>query len=216
MMSAVISRVSAAADRITSEERAMSTAPDRFAKDLLRHELAVFQGNWVWYLFLGIAMTLIGFIALGAAWLTTLTTVILISVLLIISGLAQVLGAFWARRWSGFFALLLIGIFYLVVGIVTTENPIAGARAITLLIAAFLIVGGTFRIVAALMLRFPNWIWLLVNGVITLALGILIWRHWPEDEFWVIGMFVGIELVFNGWTWVMFAITLRSLPRVAH
>ena len=51
---------------------------------------------------------------------------------------------------------------------------------------------------------------MLLNGVISLALGIMIWRQWPESSLWVIGIFVGIDMLFNGWSLIMLALTLRS------
>jgi uncharacterized membrane protein HdeD (DUF308 family) len=194
----------------------MSIHSMRTAKDPLRHELNVVQRSWVWFLILGIVLILTGMIALRAEVLTTLTTVKVLSVLLLIGGVAQVLGAFWARRWSGFFALLLLGILYLVLGIVTLEHPVQFATELTLVIALFLVVGGAFRIVASLMLRFPNWGWLLVHGVATFLLGMLIWRHCPDAGLRVIGIFVGIELIFNGCTWVILALALRSITRAVR
>ena len=58
--------------------------------------------------------------------------------------------------------------------------------------------------------RFSAWPWVLLNGVVTLLLGISIWRQWPESSLWVIGLFVGIDLIFNGWSWVMLALAARS------
>ena len=59
--------------------------------------------------------------------------------------------------------------------------------------------------------HFDGWGWVLVNGLVTLALGIMIWRRWPEASFWVIGLFVGIDLLFAGWSWVMTAVAVRTL-----
>jgi uncharacterized membrane protein HdeD (DUF308 family) len=87
------------------------------------------------------------------------------------------------------------------------------AAARTLVIAALLVVGGVHRIVAAVALQYRYWGWLLANGVITMFLGLLIWAKWTSDSFWVIGTFMGIELIFNGWTWVMFGLALCQLPK---
>jgi len=143
----------------------------------------------------------------------TITTVVFIGVVLLIGGMAEILGAFWTRDWSGFFVELLGGLFYLILGLLFVANPGSAALVATLLIAAFLIVGGLFRIVAALMYRFPGWGWLVVSGVVTLLLGILIWAQWPLSGFWVIGLFVGIEMIVHGWWWVMIALAVRKLPK---
>ena len=82
-------------------------------------------------------------------------------------------------------------------------------------IAAFLIVSGIFRVATALSLQFNNWGWVLLNGTVSLLLGILIYRQWPTSGEWVIGLFVGIEMIFNGWTWIMVSLSLKRLSRLA-
>ncbi len=190
----------------------MSDASARPLPGLLRHELEVLHGNWAWYLILGIILIVLGTFALVAPFVATLATVTLISAMLILGGITQMIGAFWARRWSGFFTLLLVGILYLVVGVLIWDHPLKAAADLTLVIAVLLVVGGAFRIATALTTRYPNWVWILLNGVITLVLGLMIWRQWPATAPWVIGTFVGVDLIFNGWTWIMFAVALRRLP----
>jgi uncharacterized membrane protein HdeD (DUF308 family) len=60
-------------------------------------------------------------------------------------------------------------------------------------------------------LRFPQWGWSLINGVITLLAGLLIYRRLPFDAVWVVGLLVGVEMLLNGWTWIMLALVLRRL-----
>jgi uncharacterized membrane protein HdeD (DUF308 family) len=108
---------------------------------------------------------------------------------------------------------LLTGILYVVVGFMIVANPGAAAITLTLLIALFLIFTGIFRIVVALMTRFPHWGWLALHGLVNLLLGIAIWRQWPLSGLWVIGLFVGIDMVFNGWSLVMLGLTARRLPQ---
>jgi hypothetical protein len=88
-----------------------------------------------------------------------------------------------------------------VVGFSTLQQPVLAVESLTLVLAAAFVVGGVFRIIVALVERFPSWGWVLANGVITVLLGIAIWRQWPASGLWVIGMFVGIDLVVNGVTW---------------
>jgi uncharacterized membrane protein HdeD (DUF308 family) len=122
-------------------------------------------------------------------------------------------GAFWTRNWSGFFLILLMGVLYVVLGLLFVRQPVQAAEALTLLLACALMASGAFRIVGSLMHRFPQWGWVLLGGVLNLALGILIWLQWPFSGFWVIGLFVGIDMLFSGWTWVMPALRLKSWPQ---
>ena len=106
---------------------------------------------------------------------------------------------------------MLAGILYVVVGLLMTEHPTATAAGLTLMVAASLLVGGSLRIAISVVDRFHGWIWSLCSGIITLLLGVLIWRQWPASGLWVIGLFVGIELMINGWTWVMLALALKGV-----
>lgn len=169
--------------------------------------------NWGWLLVLGIAMIVLGVVALGAPFILTLVTTLFFGWLLLLGGVIQIIHGFWARRWSGFFVHLVTGILATVVGLLIISNPAAGAISITLLLAAFFVAAGVARIAAALMYRFSNWGWLLFVGLIDLLLGILIWAQWPVSGLWVIGLFVGIDLIFYGATWVMLALAARNLPR---
>ena len=75
-----------------------------------------------------------------------------------------------------------------------------------------LIFQGIFRAVVAVAVRFPNWIWLLLSGVVTFLLGLSIWHQWPLSGLWVIGLFVGVEMIFNGWSLVMLGLVAKNLP----
>ncbi|MEM1067329.1 MAG: hypothetical protein AAGI63_00430, partial [Planctomycetota bacterium] len=77
--------------------------------------------------------------------------------------------------------------------------------------AIFLLIGGLSRIVLSIMMRFPNGGLLLLHGVISLVLGISIWQNWPLSGLWVIGLFVGIEMLFTGLTLLMMGLSVKRL-----
>jgi uncharacterized membrane protein HdeD (DUF308 family) len=110
---------------------------------------------------------------------------------------------------------LLVAVLYFIAGVLVIEHPGRSLAGLTLVIAAVLFVEGILRVVVALTERFHGWGWVLLNGVISLALGVMIWRQWPESSLWVIGLFVGIDLLFNGWSLIMLALALRGLPKPA-
>src|SRR5262249_38781559 len=83
--------------------------------------------------------------------------------------------------------------------------------AMSLFLACALMISGLFRIIGSLMYRFPYWGWTLLGGVISLLLGIYIYALWPLDSFIIIGLFVGIDMIFSGWTWVALALALKTL-----
>lgn len=168
--------------------------------------------SWGWYLALGIVLIVLGTIAIGSTFVMTIASVFFFGWLLIIGGVMEVIHAFWHKRWAGFFLDLLTGILYVVAGWMMVTNPKESALLLTLVIAMFLLFEGVFRIVAAVAARYPHWGWVMFNGVISLILGIMIWRQWPYSGLWVIGLFVGIEMLLNGWSLVMLSLTGRKLP----
>jgi uncharacterized membrane protein HdeD (DUF308 family) len=178
----------------------------------LRHELHAMRKDWWWFLLLGLALVVLGTAALGSAVFVSEVAVVFFGLLLLAGGIALVVSSFWTGQWSGFLVNLLVGLLYLVTGIFIIHAPLEGAVALTLLLALMFFVGGLFRIVAALILRYPMWGWSLASGIISVMLGVMISRQWPASGLWVIGMFVGIELIFTGWTWVMLSMGLRALP----
>jgi uncharacterized membrane protein HdeD (DUF308 family) len=163
-----------------------------------------------WFLGLGIVLMVVGAMAVGAAFIATLATVLVFGCLLLGGGIVQVVNAFLARSWRGFFLHILAGTLNLVVGLLMIDYPLQAAEGLTLLLACSFLVGGVVRIVYSLAERFAGSGWVLVNGIITLLLGVAIWRHWPESSWVVIGLFVGIDLMFSGWSWVMLGLLVNA------
>jgi uncharacterized membrane protein HdeD (DUF308 family) len=190
----------------------MSSAVERPLVAELRHGLNALRGNWFWFVLLGIALIVLGFVALGSVVISSLATAVALGMLILLGGIAEAVGAFWCRGWSGFFLHLLSGVLSIVIGLFFLRAPGDALLALTLLVACFLMVGGIFKIVAALSYRFGAWGWALAGGIIDLILGILIWQQLPASALWVIGMFVGINLVFRGVNWIALGLGLRALP----
>jgi uncharacterized membrane protein HdeD (DUF308 family) len=188
----------------------MATAAQNQFAGMLTEEAADIRKNWSWFLALGIVQVIAGTVAIGFTFSATLASVLTLGVLLLIAGGAQMAAAIWIRDWSGFFLFLLLGVLYTIAGFLTLQYPLAAAESLTLMLAFAFLVGGIFRIIVAVAERFPSWGWVLFNGVITVLLGIAIWRQWPESSLWVLGMFVGIELIVNGVTWSVLAVGVRN------
>ncbi len=168
--------------------------------------------NWGWYLALGILQIILGVFAIVASQVATLLSVLVFGWVLVVGGALAVIHAFWRARWSGFFVDLIVGLLYVLAGLMMVFEPIRAGVALTLLIAIFLIVAGAFRIIVAIGGRFAHRGWMFLNGLITLVLGVLIWRQWPISGLWVIGLFVGIEMVFYGWSLVMLSMAAKRIP----
>ena len=179
----------------------------------LRHGLDALRGDWFWFVILGVSLVVLGIVALGSVVVASLAAAAAIGVLLLLGGAAEAVGAFWCRGWSGFFLEMLSGVLSIVVGLLFLRAPAGALAALTLLLACFLMVGGFFKIVAAVVYRFAAWGWSLAGGIIDVILGVMIWQEWPASALWVIGLFVGINLLFRGFNWIALGLALRSLPR---
>lgn len=159
-----------------------------------------------WFLVIGILLIICGAIALGATFEMTMVSMVFLGWLLVISGIVEVVHGFSRRGWGGFFVNLLGGILYAIAGLLFVANPGAAAITLTLLIAMILIAAGVFRLFVAFTTPLHHRGWLIFNGVISLLLGISIWSSWPLSGLWVIGLFIGIDLIVDGWTEVMLAV----------
>jgi uncharacterized membrane protein HdeD (DUF308 family) len=179
----------------------------------LRHERDALRGDWTWFVLLGVALVVQGTVALGWVVVASLAAAVAIGVMLLLGGAAEAVGAFWWRCWSGFFLELLSGVLSIVVGLLFLRAPVGALAALTLLVACFLMVGGILKVVSAVAHRFAAWGWPLAGGIINVILGVLIWRGWPASSLWVIGLFVGINLIFRGFNWIALGLALRSLRR---
>jgi uncharacterized membrane protein HdeD (DUF308 family) len=166
--------------------------------------------KWGWFLALGIVQIVAGMFAVGFAFTATLASVVTLGILLLIAAGAQTAAAIWARDWSGFFLFVLLGILYGVAGFVMLMRPVVAAESLTIMLAAAFLIGGVYRIIVALVGRFASWGWVLLNGVVTVLLGFVILQQWPGSGLWVLGMFVGIDLIVNGVTWSMLAVGIRN------
>lgn len=180
--------------------------------DALVLEFRDLRHKWGWLLAIGISMVILGAIALFITPAATLGTILVLGWLLVISGVVETIQAFRVRRWSGIFLHLIGGVLGVLVGLLIVTHPLAGALAMTLLFASFFTVIGLFRLVAAIRLKFPHWGWAAFDGAVTLLLGLLLWMEWPVSGLWFIGFAVGISLLLRGWSYIMFAIAVRSVP----
>jgi uncharacterized membrane protein HdeD (DUF308 family) len=167
------------------------------------------RAHRTWFLVIGILLIICGVIALGDTFAMTLVSMLLLGWLLVISGVIEVVHGFARRGWGGFFINLIAGILYVVAGLLIVAEPHIAAITITLLIAMILIVAGAFRLFVAFGTPIHHRGWLIFNGAISLILGISIAASWPVSGLWVIGLFIGIDFVVDGWTEVMLALAAR-------
>lgn len=165
---------------------------------------------WGWYLALGIAMVALGAYCIYAETLATMASVLVIGAVLIVSGFVQLAAAVMSRGAGHIILLLLVGALDIVVGLMLVEHPEFGALILTLFLAALFVFGGVYRFVAALWLQFPHYGWVAFSGLVSFALGVLLWIQWPISAFWFIGLAVGVNLIFAGVAWSSLALKLKK------
>lgn len=170
--------------------------------------------NWGWLLALGIVCIILGTIGFYMTFALTLASVQVFGILILAGGVLQLLDAFTCKGWKGVLWHVLIAFLYLGAGAVMLYDPLLASKVLTLVIAALLIAAGVARFIIGLQMRpADGWYWPVLSGLISSLLGGMIIAQWPLSGLWVIGLFVAIELVVNGWSYVFVALAARKAGR---
>ena len=188
----------------------MSSPPDFKVTEHHLVGLDELRKRWGTLVGLGVLLVVLGMIAISASMIATLATVVFFGTLMMVGGVSQTIYAIMTRAWSGFYLDLLAGVLSLVIGFLIVGHPGATAMALTLLIAVFLIVGGIFRIAIGFSVRYQIRIWLFLHGALNVLLGVIILMDWPLSGLWVIGLFIGIDMLFNGWSLIMLGLAAKN------
>lgn len=155
-----------------------------------------------WFTIYGLALIVIGALAILAPGIATLATSILVGWLLLASGIFGIVAVIsTGRNQTGFWWHLLTTALYIVAGVTLLWNPIAAAVTLTIVLAAYLLATGAMKIIVAFGYRdaIPGaWLWMLLSAVIDIVLGLIIVAGLPGTAAWVIGLIVGINLLFTG------------------
>lgn len=188
---------------MSTAKNAMGLDPAQMFGDL--------QKNWGWLLALGILFLILGVIGLGMSMALTVVGVLYFGVLLLIGGGVQLWHSFKCKGWQSVLWHVVIALIYLVAGALVAYDPVGAAIGLTLLIAAALLATGVLRLVMSFQLRpATGWWWTFVSGIISIVLGSMIFLQWPVSGMWVIGLFIAIELLVNGWSYIFVALAAKS------
>lgn len=176
-------------------------------------EIVELPVRWGWLLMLGLVMVVFGTLGIGFAFYLTLAGVIMFGVLALVAGAFQLWHgvALQEAEWSGRALHLFVALMYLALGGLLVWNPVSGAISLTLVLAGFLIAIGVSRLAYAWKCRRRRWRWMLslAGGLIDLLLAGMIIYGWPGTAFWVIGLFMAIEMIVNGWLLTGVALSVR-------
>jgi uncharacterized membrane protein HdeD (DUF308 family) len=131
--------------------------------------------------------------------------------LLVLASGIEIAQAVMVGHWAGFFHHLLAAILFGIVGLLLVTQPMRSAEVLTPFMTMFFLVGGLFQIVGSIAVVLPGWGWQVADGLITPVLGVLVLAQWPASGLWVIGLFIGIDLIFYGCAWIAVAVGLRGM-----
>jgi uncharacterized membrane protein HdeD (DUF308 family) len=166
-----------------------------------------------WFLILleGLFIFILGLFAISQPLIATLSVEFLIGALLIAVGVAQGIRALVHWNDPRSLTTLIGGIFALIAGVLLLVYPLTGAMTLTLLITVFLVLDGITKVVNAFQFRsVQGWGWLLFSGLVSLTLAGLIFSGWPSSATWLIGLYVGIYLLFLGFSLMTLAFYLKK------
>ena len=167
--------------------------------------------NWGWFLAFGIILVLLGIAAVVRSFTATVASMVFFGWILIFSGIIEFVHAFMVGKWAGFFLHLLVALLFGVAGALMVFRPVISAEAVTFVMAIFFLVGGLYQLFASTWSHLPGWGWEAANGVLSTVLGVLLLTQWPVSGLWVIGLFVGIDLIFYGSAWIAMALNLHKM-----
>jgi len=171
------------------------------------HEIVQY---WGWFLAFGIALVVLGVAAVVRSVTATILSMLFFGWLLVLSSGIEIAQAVMVGHWAGFFQHLVAAILFGVVGVIIVTRPLISAEVMTVFMATFFLIGGLFQLIASLAVAAPGWGWHAADGIITAILGVLVLAQWPASGLWVIGLFVGIDLIFYGGAWIALALGLRG------
>lgn len=163
---------------------------------------------------LSILLIIVGFLAIISPFAASLGIAIVIGWLLLFDGFAQVIHAFQSKGIGHIAWKLAVALFYLAAGIYLIARPALGVAGLTLALGIFFFAEGIADIVAYFSARKTGGSgWMFLDGVVTLLLGLMIWKQWPSSSLWGIGTLVGISMLMTGITRLMMALAVRRFTK---
>src|SRR6516164_6610784 len=171
------------------------------------HEIVQY---WGWFLVFGICLLLLGVVAVARSVTATIVSMLFFGWLLVLACGIEIIQAILVGHWVGFFHHLVASILFGVTGLLIVTRPLLGAEVATILMAVFFLISGLFQFVGSWWVALPGWGWQAVDGIIAFVLGLFVLAQWPASGLWVIGLFIGIDLIFYGAAWIALALGLRA------
>ena len=165
--------------------------------------------HWGWLVAIGVVTLILGVVALANIVASTVATVWIVGALMIVAGVAQIIGAFRTKGWGRTLLWIAAGILYIVAGLVAFADPLLASAVLTLVLAFSLIFSGVARVTFGFGVKpARGWGWVVAGGIVTLLAGILIALGWP-GTLWVLGVILAVDLIVQGTSYTVLGLALR-------
>lgn len=183
----------------------------RVAKATAKKVAPTHVRDWTWLLGLGVLFVIFGFLGLGSVVAVTLISIVFIGFMFFIGGVLQFIDVSRSKKWKHALSHGLIALMYFLGGGFIMWDPLLASTVITALIGWTLIAIGIIRLVMAISMHgSQGWAFTLIASLAAIGLGGIILMQWPTSSLWVIGMFISIELLLNGLSYIILALSMRS------
>ena len=151
-----------------------------------------------WYIFYGMFLLVAGVFLLWMPLAASLATTLVLGVFFIAAAVMRFVHAFKTKALGRFLLNFLAAILNLLVGLFLVASPVEGMIAVTAVLAILLIAEGFVTLFAAIAWRPIRWGWLVVDGLLSILVGVIIWRHLPQDAVWVLGLLLSAKFIWQG------------------
>ena len=173
---------------------------------------AIMRHASTWSIAWGALLIVFGVLAIGSPLLAAIAISVIIAWLIMFAGAVHVVLAFHTHRAGSLVWKLLVGLAYLLFGAYVIMHPLLGVASLTLVLAALFLIEGILDIILFFRMRpLRGSSWVLMDGVVTVLLGLLIYVHWPSSSAWAIGTLVGVSMIISGITGVMLSLAVRKM-----
>ena len=174
------------------------------------------RGATTWSIVLSVLIMIAGFLAIALPLIAGIAVTLIVGWMLIFTGVLHIVFAFRAGQTRMAVWQVLLGLVYGFIGVYILMNPVAGLAGLTFAIAVYLLVEAVLELAAGIQLRpAPGTGWLIFDSIITFILAVMIWSTWPSSAAWVVGVLVGISMLFSGMTRLMLTLAARRIAAPA-
>jgi uncharacterized membrane protein HdeD (DUF308 family) len=164
-----------------------------------------------WSIIWGVLLIIFGMLAVGSPFVAAVAVNVVIAWLIVLAGVVHLILAFHAHGAGSLIWKLLVGLAYLCFGVYLIIHPVLGVASLTLVLASLFLVEGILNIALFFRMRSMQGSgWVLMDGIITLLLGLMIYLQWPSSSAWAIGTLVGVSMIISGVTRVMLSLAVRK------